>query len=224
MKKKEAFHHQVLLLSVALVVAVVIIIATAFIIITQIKMKNTSDDLKPPEVTQTVASSVAESKNDLKNEDTALKSSLMDTQNDSSKSDKATNFGAVEYINCSSGQLLELFKAKYESDGYYNGGYVIHNYEVCPYLQFIVTQYEDQIVDNKITGIFVNPKGMVLEKVFVGMTYSEIKAIVGNKLSEIVNDTENDNKNATIDMTTYTIKFIFDKSSGISTLAILKNK
>lgn len=221
MKKREVYRHQVLLLSVASIIAVAIVVAAGFIIVTQIKMKNSTDDIKTPQMTMGALNSSSSTVNSDLGEAPAV-SSKAESTNESKVDAKV--FGAVEYINCTGNQILELFKNHYEEDGYYNGGVVIYNYMVCPNMEFVMVMNDDKIADKKIARIVVSPPGMVLEKVFVGMTYPEIKNEVKDKISGLAYDSTDDCNIATIDEGTFTIRFQFNKVTGKSEYVMLINK
>lgn len=185
MAKKKSNQLKIIYLSVAIVVALVAIIACMIILLDK-------DDDSPP-VSGTINASQSDSSeignipnNDDSGEITSGDSSSSDSQDDNSEIITVVTKPASEMIDYKSNTLIDLLGGNYSTYGFINGGYTIYNYDVIKSMDFIVAVDEDEkILDEYLSAIIVHSGGNITDRIAVGMTYSEMKELLGDKIQPI---------------------------------------
>jgi len=156
-------------------------------------------------------------------EDSEEMQGVVRVQDNSVEEVKVSQKTAMEYMSYTAFQLLEEFNNVYTDYGYINGGYTIANNSVCPYFMFSVQADGNTILDKKMVAITVNPGGKVFDNIAVGMTFKEIKNVLGNKIVP-AQQTEENCTVAYIEMPHYTVTFEFESAGGKSINAMILMK
>lgn len=217
-KKQSVEKSQVMPIIIGLVIALITIVVCGKILISQIN----SDKSSKNEVTSSVNSIPQEVTSIEKDEIVITTPETTTTSQETEVTEKAFDNKLVSAQQClgMSGTVLEKkFLPEYDNFGYINGGYTISDDSVYPFLQFVVTIDENnKVTDTPISNIIVLPGGKIDEGMFVGMTYAQLKEIVGDKIEPIESDEENC-MYAGIDMDSYTATIEFEFSGGKSVKA-----
>jgi len=229
MRKKNTHSNQIFTLAIALFLALAVVIISAFILSSKIRSNDNNFKINSSENSPTLSimegdiSAQDSSKTD---KSVAPKDEKTEIDNSTLKADMAENDrivsqkAAVEYLSYTSYQLIDEFSDVYEDYGYINGGYTIANYDVCPNMKFAVQADEGTILDERISAVTVAGTGKVMDDVFIGMTYKEIKAVLGDKLVPIQQDEANC-VFAIVEMKNYTVTFEFEFAGGQSVSATI---
>ena len=222
MSKKQSSKNEVTPIVIGLVVAIVIIIVCGKVLITRVNNDESSNN----EITSSV--------NSILNDVTSIaQSQIIITEQQTQATQEEVELekiydnslvSAKDILGMSGMEIEKKFAPEYGNLGYVDGGYTIADDSVYSFLQIVVTIDEDNnIADVPVTYIRVLPYGKIDDGVFVGMTYYELKEVLGDKIEPIESDEENCMYAAiTSDSYEGTIEFEFSGGKSIKALIMAK--
>ena len=223
MSKKQSSKSEVTPIVIGLVVAIIIIIVCGKVLITRVN----NDESSNKEITSSVKSILNEVTSIAQNQVIITEQQTQVTQEET-KSEQTifddSLVSAKEILGMSGMKIEKESAPKYDNLGYVDGGYTIADDSVYPFLQIVVTIDENNnIADVPVTYIRVLPDGKIDDGVFVGMTYYELKEVLGDKIEPIESDEENC-MYAAIRMDSYEGTIEFEYSGGKSVKALIMIK
>ena len=208
MQRNKHTINQILMISIASICAFALIVGVAYFISVAIK----GDFFNKGNAKQETSLN-----------DQSYTGSIQNDQQSVGTNTAEHNRMAVDYVGYTVLDLMNDFDGKYQSLGFIDGGYTIYNYEVCPFMQFVVpTDGKGNIISGKIQAIMVTKGGRLIKDVVVGMTYNEMKNILGNQIHKSI--PEENSLSAEIESGSYKIMINFEEEGLTSEIALIKPK
>lgn len=223
MSKKHVSKNEVTPIVIGLVVSIIVIIACGKVLISEVNSDKSSNN----EITSSV-NSIPQEVTSITEDEIVISS---DTTEISFEETKETEkifdnslVSAKEVLGISGLEIEKKFAPEYENFGRVSGGYTIGDDSVYPYLQIVVTIDENNnVADVPVTHIRVLPNGRIDDSIFVGMTYNELKEVLGDKIQPIESDEENCMFAAIMtDSYDGTIEFEFSGGKSVKALIMAK--
>jgi hypothetical protein len=225
MAKRKNNEKKIIILSVTLTIAVFLLIVCIFILMTDSKKGDpvigsnttTLSEASGAEATGQTGDSSDESPADSSQPDSS------DSADDSSEASQVILDPASSLIGLTSSQIAEKL-GDYSDYGFVNGGFTIYNYDIIPNMDFAVAVDDDfKILDENIQGINVLSDGKITAEITVGMTFEQMKSVLGEKLQPI-EQSEESCMYAIIngDGFTATIEFEYSGGKSVSAMVMLK--